>query len=378
MTTPPDAAPSGNVVTRLVDRGTDLLHDQRARRPWLDHLVHAGGQYNRAQCDLLASGVTYYVFLALFPVVLLLASIAGFVLAGDTALQLQLVGAIQDAVPGKTGSDLAQSVVSAIGARGTTGVIGLVGFLVVGLGAIDKLRVGMDIVWRGEPDPPDFLGDRLKDLLVLLGLAGAGLLSIALSTGTTAASSYAFDLLGIDEVPGFFLLTAVVGIGLALVGDTLVFLWVLKGVPNTPFGIRMLLPGAVFGAAGFEVLKFLGGYYLNILSGNVTVSAFGGFVGLIIWINVVARFAFFTAAWTSTLPAVEHSAAGLPHGPPSPTRLPDVVLVDERGPRPAPLALAAGLLGAGALMGAAAGRWVPAAARRRGRRGRRDGAAGDA
>ena len=378
MTTPPDSTPSGNAVTRLVDRGTGLLHAQRARRPWFDHLVHAGGQYNRAQGDLLASGVTYYVFLALFPVVLLLASIAGFVLAGDTALQLQLVEAIQDAVPGKTGDDLAQSVVNAIGARGTTGVIGLVGFLVVGLGAIDKLRVGMDIVWRGEPDPPDFLGDRLKDLLVLLGLAGAGLLSIALSTGTTAASSFLFDALGIDQVPGFFLLTAVIGIGLALVGDTLIFLWVLKGVPNTPFGIRMLLPGAVFGAVGFEVLKIVGGYYLNILSGNVTVSAFGGFVGLIIWINVVARFAFFTAAWTATLPAVEHSSAGPVHGPPSPTRLPDVVLVDERGRRPAPLALAAGLLGAGALMGAVAGRWVPATARRGRRPPPRDGAAGDA
>ncbi|WP_455428461.1 YihY/virulence factor BrkB family protein [Klenkia terrae] len=379
MTTAQEPAPGGNVITRTVDGVRDLIHRGRAAQPWFDHLVHAGGHYNRAQGDVLASAVTYYAFLALFPVVLLLASIAGFVLAGNTALQLELVEAIQDAVPGKTGSDLAQAVVGAINARSTTGVIGLVGFLVVGLGAVDKLRVGMDVVWRGRPDQPDFLGDRLKDLLVLLGLAGAGVLSIALSTGTTAAAGYAFDLLGIDQVPGFFLLTGVLGIGLALVGDTLVFLWVLKGVPNTPFGIRMLLPGAVFGAVGFEVLKFVGGYYLNILSGNVTVSAFGGFVGLIIWINVVARFAFFTAAWTATLPAVEHSAAGVPHGPPSPTRLPDVVLVDERGPRPAPLALAAGLLGAGALMGAAAGRRVPAVVRRRGRRpARRPDAAADA
>ncbi|SDO36913.1 membrane protein [Klenkia soli] len=382
MTTPQEPTPGGNVITRTIDRIRDLIHRERARHPWFDHLVHAGGHYNRAQADTLAAAVTYYAFLALFPVVLLLASIAGFVLAGNTALQLQLIGAVQDAVPGKTGSDLAQSVVSAINARSTTGVIGLVGFLVVGLGAVDKLRVGMDVVWRGEPDQPDFLGDRLKDLLVLLGLAAAGVLSIGLSTGTTAAASLVFDALGIDEVPGFFLLTAVLGIGLALVGDTLVFLWVLKGVPNTPHRARMLLPGAVFGAVGFEVLKFLGGYYLNILSGNVTVSALGGFVGLIIWINVLARFGFFTACWTATLPAVEHSDAQVPYGPAAPTRLPDVVLVDERGPRPAPLGLAAGLLGAGALMGAAAGRWLPVAVGRRRRapdRGRRrDGAAADA
>ena len=380
VTTPQEQTAGGNVITRLVDRIRDLIHLGRARAGWFDHLVHAGGHYNRSQADTLAAAVTYYAFLALFPVVLLLASIAGFVLAGNTALQLQLVGAIQDAVPGKTGSDLASSVAGAIGARRTTGVIGLVGFLLVGIGAVDKLRVGMDIIWRGKPDQPDFLGDRLKDIVVLLGLAGAGVLSIALTAGTTAASTVVFDALGIDQVPGFFLLTAALGIGLALVGDTLVFLWVLKGVPDTPHPARMLLPGAVFGAVGFELLKVVGGYYLQILSGNVTTSVFGGFVGLIVWINVLARFAFFTASWTATLPAVEHSDAQVPHGPAGPTRLPDVVLVDERGPRPAPLKLAAGLVGAGALMGAAAGRWGPAALRRRGDRTDRGrpGAAGGA
>lgn len=375
MTSPQES--TGNVIVRTVDRVRDLIHRGRARYGWFDHLVHAGGHYNRAQADTLAAAVTYYAFLALFPVVLLLASIAGFVLAGDPLLQLQLVDAIREAVPGDTGAQLAASVLDAIDARRTTGVIGLVGFLLVGIGAVDKLRVGMDIIWRGEPDQPDFVQDRLKDILVLLGLAGAGILSIALTTGTTAAATWLFDLLGIDQVPGFFLLTAVLGIGLALVGDTLVFLWVLKGVPNTPHRARMLLPGAVFGAVGFELLKFVGGTYLQFLSGNVTASAFGGFVGLIVWINVLARFGFFTASWTATLPAVEHLDAQVPLGPEAPTRLPDVVLVDERGPRPGPARLAAGLVGAGALMGAAAAGLGPAALRRS-RRRPRDGGAGGA
>jgi len=352
------------VLTRTIDRLRDLLHRERARHPWLDHLVHAGGQYNRSQGDLLASGVTYYVFLALFPVVLLVASIAGFVLAGSPLLQLQLIAAIREAVPGGTGQQLASAVTDAIDARSTTGLIGLVGFLFVGLGAVDKLRVGMDIIWRGKPDQPDFLGDRVKDLLVLLGFAGAGVLSIGITAGTTTAATGLLDLLGVDEVPGYFLLVSALGIGLVLVGDTLVFLWLLKGVPNTPYRARELLPGAVFGAVGFEVLKFVGAYYLNLIGGNATISAFGGFVGLIIWINVVARFAFFTAAWTSTLPAVEHAVGQVPLGPEAPTRLPDVVLVDERGPRPAPLALAGGLLGVGAAAGAVAARWAPRWVRR--------------
>jgi membrane protein len=319
-------------ISRAVGAARGLLRRQRDRRPWLDHLVHAGGLYNRVQGDLLASGVTYYVFLALFPVLLLLASIAGLVLRGDPLLQEQLTTAVRESVPGATGADLAREVTAAIGSATTFGVIGLAGFLFVGLGAMDKFRVGMDIVWRGRPDPPDFLADRVKDLVALLGLAAAGAASIALTTTATTASSRLLDLLGVDEVPGFFLLTRGVAIALAVAGDVLVFLWVLKGVPDNPFGVRQLLPGAVFGAVGFEVLKLVGNWYLSIIDDNVTAQALGGIVGLIVWINVVARFAFYTAAWTATIPAVERARTATAEGSAEPgpalTRPPDGGAVD--------------------------------------------------
>jgi membrane protein len=359
-------------ISRAVGAARGLLRRQRARRSWLDHLVHAGGHYNRVQGDLLASGVTYYVFLALFPVVFLLASVAGFVLAGHPALLVRLTTAVRDAVPGQTGRDLAGQVTSALDSRGVVGLIGLVGFLFVGLGAMDKLRVGMDIVWRGRPDPPDFLADRLKDLVALLGFGGAGVLSIALTTTATSASARLLDLVGLDRVPGVFLLTGAVAIALALAGDTLVFLWLLKGVPGNPFGLRSLVPGAVFGAVGFEALKLVGAWYLSLIASNVTAQALGSIVGLIVWINVVARFGFYTASWTATIPAIER--ARTPSAERAPVSPPPVPVPAGR-PAPSPLGpplgpalgLALGLLGAGALAAVAVTRWMPVLLRRRGR-----------
>jgi membrane protein len=344
-----------NPLGRAVGAARGVLRRQRSRRPWLDHLVHAGGHYNRVQGDLLASGVTYYVFLALFPVLLLVAAVAGFVLSGNAVLEEQLVSAIRDAVPGATGADLAEQAGSAVDRATTFGLIGLAGFLFVGLGAMDKLRVGMDLVWRGRPDPPDFLVDRLKDLGALLGLGAAAAVSIALTTGATAASSWLADLLGVDQVPGFFLLAAAVAIALALAGDTLVFLWVLKGVPDNPFPVRQLLPGAVFGAVGLEVLKLVGNWYLTLIGDNVTAQTLGGFVGLIVWINVVARFAFYTASWTATIPAVERARTATAPAPAPAAALPvtDLPGGPVRVSGPAPLRLALALLGAGALAGAA-------------------------
>jgi membrane protein len=367
-------------ISRATSAATGLLRRQRDRRPWLDHLVHAGGHYNRVQGDLLASGVTYYAFLALFPVLLLLASIAGLVLRGDPLLLDQLTTAIREAVPGPTGAQLAGQVTDAINSATTFGLIGLAGFLFVGLGAMDKVRVGMDIVWRGRPDPPDFFTDRLKDLLALLGLGAAGAASIALTTTATTASSWLLGLLGLDERAGSFLLTDGLAIAVALAGDVLIFLWVLKGVPDNPFGLRQLLPGAVFGAVGLEVLKLVGSWYLSLIGSSVTAQALGGIVGVLVWINVVARFAFYTACWAATIPVIERArlaTAGVAEQPPSPDHdgVPPVVAPAEAGPRPAgpaPARLALGLLGAGALAGMAvtrlagrvlAGRGRPAARR---------------
>src|SRR4051794_41723295 len=109
----------------------------RARWPFADHLARAGGRYRRRQGDLMAAGVTYFAFLGLFPVLLLVASIIGLVLSGNELLQQQLFDAIREAVPGSTGQWLVEQVTQAIDAAGVVGVIGLVGFLYTGLRTMD-------------------------------------------------------------------------------------------------------------------------------------------------------------------------------------------------------------------------------------------------
>jgi membrane protein len=262
----------------------------------------------------MAAGVTYFVFLGLFPVLLLAASVIGLILAGDALLQQELYDAIGDAFPGATGNRIVDELRSAVDSAGVVGVIGLVGVLYAGLRAMDKLRIGMERIWRGRADEPEFLRDNVQDLLALIALGGVGLLSLLLTGGATRATAWVLEALGLDGAPGLFLLTAALGVGLAFTGGVGAFLWLLKVVPANPCSLRRLLPGALFGAAGFEFLKLTGSLYLSLLSGNATASAFGGAVGILIWLNVVFRFAFFTAAWTATLP---ESRRDRPHRPPT-------------------------------------------------------------
>ena len=139
----------------------------RRRLRWFDHLARAGGRYERVHSDLLAAGVTYFAFLGLFPVLLLAASIFGLFLAGDALLQQQLFDAIRETFPGELGEQLVHEVSSAVGSAGVTGLIGLVGFLYAGLRTVDKLRIGMELIWKGAVEKSDFLRDNLQDLLAL-------------------------------------------------------------------------------------------------------------------------------------------------------------------------------------------------------------------
>jgi membrane protein len=296
---------------RVYARGEALVAALRRRYRWFDHLARAGGRYERVQSDLLAAGVTYFAFLGLFPVLLLAASIFGLFLAGDALLQQQLYDSIREAFPGELGEQLVHEVSSAVGSAGVTGLIGLVGFLYAGLRTVDKLRIGMELIWKGAVEKAEFLRDNLQDLLALVALGGIGVVSLALTGALTQGSSRVLEVLGLDG-SGSGVLTWLLGLALAVVVDVVIFLWLLRVVPSVSHPLRRLLPGALFGAAGFEALKLLGGYYLTLISGSVTSSAFGGAVGLLVWINLLARFSFFTAAWTATFRRIEAPPAPRP------------------------------------------------------------------
>ena len=306
MTTPRERRRSLRARITGIPAAFDALKARsRARWPVVDHLARAGGRYRRRQGDLMAAGVTYFGFLGLFPLLLLVASIAGLVLSGNSLLQQQLYDAIREAVPGSTGDWLVEQVQSAISSAGVVGIIGLVGFLYAGLRLMDQLRIGMERIWKGRVDDPEFLRDNLQDIVALFALFVAGLFSLSLTVLVTQATTHVLRFLGLDDATGYDVLTRCLGLALALAGDTVVFLWLLRFEPSVNHPYRLLLPGALFGAVGIEVLKIFGGIYLALISRSVTASAFGGAVGILVWINLVARFSFYTAAWTASLPAIE-------------------------------------------------------------------------
>ncbi|HKR50379.1 MAG TPA: YhjD/YihY/BrkB family envelope integrity protein, partial [Pseudonocardiaceae bacterium] len=237
-----------------------LLQRYRLRYPWLDHLVRAGQSYTAHHGDHYAAAITFFSVLSLVPLLMIAFAAAGFVLAGNQELLRQLQDQIGAAAPAGLGDTLNQVIDGAIASRNGVGIVGLLGALYSGLGWMSNLREALTAQWQrqeGEqpPKPEGFLRTKVFDLLALLGLGVALVVSFALTGVGTAFGSAVLRAVGLEEFSWARLVFLALTVALSVSGMWLVFLWVIARLPREPVPLRSATRAAWIGAVGFEVLK---------------------------------------------------------------------------------------------------------------------------
>jgi membrane protein len=299
-----------------------------------------------------AAAITYFSFLALFPLLLLAVSVTGFVLHSHPALEADFFRQVSAKVPGSFGSTLRDALQTAIDKRAGVGIVGFVGVLLSGLGWIANLRAAVDAVWGRPERQRSFIGARVANLLVLAGLGLGLVVSLGLTVAGTALTEQILRAAGLDHVFGVGLVLKVLGIGLAIAGDMLIFWWVLIKLSDAHPPERVAWKGALLAAVGFEVLKVVGTYTIAHTANSPTAGPFAGILAVLIWIQLVARFLLFACAWTATV-AAEAQGAAASIGP---IEALEGEPAEEPRPLPAvsPAAVGVTLVGVGALAGAAA------------------------
>src|SRR5438477_10575834 len=97
----------------------------RQRHTWLRHVAAAWDLLTRNNGSQYAAAITYFSFLALFPLLLLAVSITGFVLHSNPSAQQDFFAHITDNIPGALGKTIQTSLQAAIKARTGLGIVGL-------------------------------------------------------------------------------------------------------------------------------------------------------------------------------------------------------------------------------------------------------------
>jgi membrane protein len=231
---------------------------------------------------------------------------AGFVLASNPQLLRHLQDQVQAAAPAGLGATLNQIIDGAIASRQGVGIIGLLGALYSGLGWISNLREALTAQWQATsgdqpPQSGSFLRTKVGDLLALLGLGLALVLSFAVTGVGTAFTNAVLDATGLGQIPGARLVLTALAVVASITGMWLVFLWVIARLPRQPIPLRRALRVAWFGAIGFEILKQAFAIYLDSVTASPTGKLFGPVIGLMVFAYFVSRFLLFLTAWAAVV-----------------------------------------------------------------------------
>lgn len=296
-----------------------VLDRLRARYGWFDHVMRAQDRYTKAQGNHFAAGITYFTVFALFPLLMVGFSIGGFVLAGRPDLLVQIEGRIRSTVTGDVSQQLIELMDAAIDSRTSVGLVGLATATWAGLTWMAHLREALSEMWEQPRQPANFVRTKLSDLVALLSLFLALLVTIALTAlGEGAVMRGVLRWLEIPEPPGLGIGLKATSICVAVLVAWLLFTWVIARLPRVSVSLRSSVRAGLLAAIGFEIFKQVGSIYLTSVTDGPAGATFGPVLGLMVFAYITARLILFATAWAAT--STDNMAAG-PVAPPEPVRV---------------------------------------------------------
>ncbi len=241
-------------------------------------------------CPQLAASMSYYVLFSLFPLTILVVSIAGLLLTDDS-LRERAIDGLVDILPAGAGREDLESLIEPIASgRSALGVFSVLGLLWGATGMMSALRHSLDTAWDLEYRRP-FVRGKLVDLGLIICVGGL----LALSIGTTALLQVGRDVsTTLSDALGPFGASAHVVVDvLAVVApyvlSVITFTVIYKVVPSLKTRVRDVIAGALVAGALFEVLKHGFAFYLrNFSNYDAVYGSLGATIALLFFVYLAA------------------------------------------------------------------------------------------
>ena len=201
----------------------------------------------RKNCPYVAAAIAFYTLFSLFPLMLAIISVLGFVL-GPNGERDQLAADIAEVIPVST-EYISATMQSVVRNRAITGIASVFGLLWAASAVFAAIRKGINNAW-GINKPRPFLKERLMDFSLVLG---AGIVVLACSSparrwrfsgDNRGCSARGRDTQQLRVEPGTQLISPV----LAFVA----FLVLYRFIPNTDVKLGVAWPGALAASLAFD------------------------------------------------------------------------------------------------------------------------------
>jgi membrane protein len=243
----------------------------------------------------LALAVTLSAFLSILPLLLVGIAVFGFFSAAASRdLAAEAVKRLSLDRSSDTARIITEAIHTAESSRKAASVVGLAGLLWTGLGIVRSLQYVWNTAWQVP-------GRGLKDRAVgVVWLGGAALVFVV-----------SFVLSALSQLLPWYL--APVGIVAGLATGVGLWLWTAHTLPNRRVGWRPLLPGAILGATGFEVLKVGASFLVPriVASSSDLYGPVGVVFAVLAWLLLFGRLVVYSAVTEVVLWEERHGTVAL-------------------------------------------------------------------
>ena len=258
---------------------TERLDRFQRRHPAAGFPLAVVYKYADDDGHFLAALITYYGFLALFPLLLLLSTVLGLLLRGNPDLQQRLLDSALGQLP-VIGPQMGNP--EHLGGGVTGLVIGILVALYGGTGLGQAFQHTMNTAWavprHKRPNP---IISRVRSLLLLCSLGMLVVASTVLSALGSGVATYGGGLQGGLHVL-LILASVVINAG--------VFIFGFRQTTARRLTVRQVLPGALAAAVAWQLLQSFGGIYVAhvVRSASAVNAVFALVLGLIAFLYLGA------------------------------------------------------------------------------------------
>jgi YihY family inner membrane protein len=226
----------------------------------------------------LSALITFYGFLAVFPLLLLFFTVVAITLAAHPKLQEEVIKAALNQFP-ILGADLSKNIHALSNRSVTVFVVTFLGLLWGGLGIANALQSATHQIWRVPREEEPALQVRVARSLLILGVLA---LTILVSSILAAVAQVGFASF---HHQAWVTIVSLLASAAVNVGGYLLAFVVLspKGTPR-----RDLWPGALVGGIGWTALQSLATFLLtrHLTRASALYGVFAVVLGLVFWINL--------------------------------------------------------------------------------------------
>lgn len=311
---------SGDLARRFREAGEKaaaLLDEASRRHAWVAVSRQALADFLRHDMTLHAGNFAFSAFLAVFPLMLLVTSIIGFVFSLSPETMRSALDALTRALP-EMPSAISAAADSMVRLKGVSALVGLLGLLWTASKITFAIQTGFEQVW--EVQKRSFLKKRLFALGVLLLLLAFAMASLAINYLSSQLLAWIGEHLG----PLFSVLSFLVGLVLGLAASALIFVVLYRTLPMRKPGWREVVWGAGIAALLLYVAQYVLNFYFSRVSrAEVVYGSIGIVMGVLLWLYVIGMLVFLGAEVVHVLQerwepaaesALEFSEGGDPPG----------------------------------------------------------------